>query len=1319
PVHGLPLSRARPPQQQFRGGMHQARLPAALVARLRAHCAAADMTPYVFLQLVFALLIARYGNASGADGHDVVVGTPVSGRMHPDVEPLVGFFVNTLVLRTRIDPRQSFADLLAASRQSVLDAFSHQALPFEMLVDALRPERSLSYSPLFQILFSYHNAGQGELRLPGLTVAAPPQADTINQFDIEFNVADEGDTLQTVWSYNRTLFDADAIARLSDSFGVLLQAALDAPRTPVGELPLIAPAEAQRLRESGRGERVAFRDDIGVHALFEEQAVRTPDAAAVVGADETVGYAELNARANRLAHYLIERGAKPGARVGICLRRSPEMTVALLGVLKAGAAYVPLSPDAPSDRQAYLLDDAGIELVLTHSEFWGALPLDDREALPLDLSDRLLADYPATNPGDAATGLTAGDACYVIYTSGSTGQPKGVVVPHRGVVNYLEFAARDYLDADIAGALVATPFGFDATVTTLMAPWLAGKPSVMLADDTAECLAQLLDYAASPQRWLFKLTPAHLDAMANLYKGTASQTPHVLVVGGEQLTRRTLQRFRAQVLPQSVVINEYGPTETVVGCSVQRCEPGDAVAGDAVPIGRPIANTRLLVLDAAGQPVPVGVAGELYIAGAGVTLGYLGRGELTAQKFPADPQVAGERCYRSGDLVRWLADGSLEFVGRTDDQVKVNGFRIELGEIESALAAHADVAECCVAVRADGEGRGRLVAYVVPRASILESADDESEIQRWKFERIGALREFARGRLPEYLQPSVYVLLDAMPLSANNKLDRGALPAPDENDFEKETYVAPRDAQETALVDIWQDVLGLARIGIDDHFFRLGGHSLLATRVVSEIAERLQRRVPVRALFEHPTVRALSARIAEESEAAAAPIARAPAGVPALSFAQQRLWFIDQLEGGSRQYHIAAALRLDGDLDATALRRALDTIVQRHEVLRTRFVPVDGAATLQLAADGRAGFATSDLSAADAATQDEQLRALIAQETAVPFDLAHDTLLRCRLIRLGDARHVAVLTMHHIASDGWSTALLVREFGAIYAALRENRANPLLPLALQYSDFAHWQRTQLQGERLQRHLDFWREQLRDLPRVHALPLDRARPAQQRFSGGRIVHDIPAPLTQSLRALAQRHDASLFMLLQSAFALLIGRWSGETDVVMGSPVAGRVAREVEPLIGFFINNLVLRTDLSGDPCFGELLARSRERILDASAHQLLPFDMLVDALKPERSLNHAPLFQISFSFHNLEQTELRLPGLAITHLASGGDIARFDIELHISEIDDGLHVRWLYADSLFDAATIARFAESFATLLSSIVDAPTQSVQSLPLLPAAD
>ncbi|WP_166654424.1 condensation domain-containing protein, partial [Tahibacter aquaticus] len=773
---------------------------------------------------------------------------------------------------------------------------------------------------------------------------------------------------------------------------------------------------------------------------------------------------------------------------------------------------------------------------------------------------------------------------------------------------------------------------------------------------------------------------------------------HCIVVGGEQLGTATL-RLWTRLLPQAVFVNEYGPTETVVGCSVYSVSGVDSLAGlgHAVPIGRPIRNTQLYVLNEGLRLQPAGSVGELYIGGAGVARGYLNRAGLTAERFVPDPfaEGSGQRMYRTGDLVRWLPGGELEFIGRCDHQVKIRGFRIELGEIEAALLACAGVREAVVLAREDVPGEKRLVAYVTATA-----AEPAAE----------TLREQLRAMLPDYMLPAAFVCLAEIPLNTNGKVDRRVLPAPE---YRAAQFVAPQGDTETRLAQIWMRVLRLDAISRDADFFDLGGHSLLATRAVSEIARTFGKPLPIRSLFEQRRLWQLAAHLDAQAQSAYAAIPRVARDQPLpLSYAQQRLWFIDQLEGASAQYNLPLALRLQGELQQPALQLALDQLLQRHEVLRTTYADVDGTALQTIQPAASVTIVRTDLRELAADLREARLQQLLRDEAQQAFDLGQGPLLRCRLVQLGDVDYALLFTLHHIVCDGWSLGVLVREFAALYGARVRGETAALAALPVQYADYAAWQRERLQGETVQAQLGYWRRQLAGLPVVHGLPLDRPRPAQQRFDGARLRQDIDAATLDGLQALARQHDASLFMLLQAAFAVLAARWSGETDIAMGTPIAGRLHPDVEPLIGFFVNTLVLRSDLSGDPTLQAVLQQARATALSAYEHQEIPFEMLVDELKPARSLSHAPLFQLLFTLQNNEQSELQLPGLSLAPLGARNEQTKFDLQLTAAETQQGLWLSWSYAQSLFDAASVERLAQAYARLLQQWLARPQARLSEL-------
>jgi amino acid adenylation domain-containing protein len=765
---------------------------------------------------------------------------------------------------------------------------------------------------------------------------------------------------------------------------------------------------------------------------------------------------------------------------------------------------------------------------------------------------------------------------------------------------------------------------------------------------------------------------------------------HRIVVGGEQLTSATLREW-AKLLPNARFVNEYGPTETVVGCSVHEVGALEiaALSGSAVPIGCPIRNTRLYVLDSGGRLQPVGVPGELWIGGAGVARGYLNRPELTAERFVSDRFASrpGARMYRTGDVCRWLPDGTLAYLGRNDDQVKIRGYRIELGEVESRLSQLPGVRESVVQAQEEGTGQKRLVAYVVLDGTTVT-----------------AVREGLGRVLPGYMVPTAYVELAGLPLTPNGKVDRRSLPAP--GAVMRDAYVAPRTEVERRLSEIWSQVLRVGRVGAEDHFFELGGHSLLATRVASEIGKAFGKPVTLRALFDHPRLCDLASHVQGLLYVGhtAIPVVSREDGLP-LSFAQHRLWFLDRLEGGSAQYNVPVALRLRGALNEEALQSALDGIVERHEVLRTAYAEVDDEAVQVVHPAARVPIVRIDLGAGAEATREARLRSLIGAEASTVFDLSRSCPLRCTLVLLGEAEYALLFTMHHIASDAWSMGVLVNEFVALYTARAQGVAVDLPVLPVQYADYAVWQRRRLVGDALEAQLDYWRVQLSGLPTVHALPLDHPRPAEQRFEGGRVERQLGVEVLSGVQALARSQDASVFMVLQSAFAVLLSRWSGETDIVIGTPVAGRLHPDLSGLIGFFVNTLVLRTDVSGDPTFEALVVRVRDTTLSAYEHQEVPFELLVEELKPARSLSHTPLFQVVLTLQNNEQSELVLPGLSIERMATEDQQVKFDIQLSVLESERGLSLLWTYSKHLFEGSSIERMADEFGRCLTGLVAQP--------------
>ncbi|MGA4260043.1 amino acid adenylation domain-containing protein, partial [Ralstonia nicotianae] len=1051
-------------------------------------------------------------------------------------------------------------------------------------------------------------------------------------------------------------------------------------------------AERHQQIDGWNRTQAAYASASTLPGLVEAQAARTPDAIAVEHGTSKLSYRELDRQANRLAHRLIAQGVAPDARVGLCVERGLPMVIGVLGILKAGGSYVPLDPSYPRDRLAYMLEDSAPVAVVAQSGTRDRL--GDRPVAVVDLDDGGWQAEPSHRPEVA--GLSSHHAAYVIYTSGSTGRPKGVTVEHRQVVNLLESMRGLLAMREADRWLAVTTLGFDIAGLELYLPLISGAVVIVLdreASRNAQSLSAALEGSGAT---VMQATPSTWRLL--LESGWSGRPGLKALCGGEALPGELAGRLRARV---GRLWNVYGPTETTIWSSAREVDATDAGQG-VVPIGRPIANTQMYVLDGHQQPVPLGVTGEIYIGGAGVARGYLNRPELTAERFMENPfhGEGRERMYRTGDLGRWLPDGSLEYQGRADAQVKLRGFRIELGEIEARLSQCAGVSEAVVAVREDVPGEQWLVAYYVSGEAI--------EAQ--------ALREQLQVSLPEYMVPAAYVRLERLPLTPNGKLDRKGLPAPEGQAYASTAYEAPQGEVEQTLAGIWQTLLGVERVGRHDDFFALGGHSLQAVRLVAQVRSQLGAELGLTELFAQPSLSAVAQAIVRGQGSALPAITAADRGAPLpLSFAQQRLWFLAQMEGGSEAYHIPVGLRLKGELDEDALRRALDRIVARHEALRTRFEVQEGQA-VQRVASADVGFALDCVDLQGQADREQALATLSEREANTPFDLAHGPLIRGRLVKLGEHEHVLLITMHHIVSDGWSQGVLARELGTLYEAYRSGGEDPLPALPIQYADYAVWQRRWLEGGELQRHGTYWEQALASAPTLLSLPTDRARPAQQDYAGGSVEVAFDETLSAGLRKLSQRHGTTLFMTVLAGWSALLSRLSGQDEVVVGSPVANRTRSEVEGLIGFFVNTLALRVEVSG-ATVSELLGRVKAKVLEAQAHQDLPFEQVVERVRPVRSLSHSPVFQAALSWLNTEAVglSLELEGLTIEGVGAGQAAAKFDLTLELRETSEGLTGSLDYATALFDRETIERYLGYLHRLLAAMVENDSQEVSRIALL----
>jgi len=1302
PILELPTDRPRPPVQTYRGRKRMFAIDGDLRVELRSLGRSEGATLFMTLFAAFASLLHRYSGQ-----YDFTVGTPVAGRNRAETENLIGFFVNTLVLRADISGEPSFRELLHRVRETILGALAHQELPFQHLVELLQPDRDLSHTPMFQVWFVLQNAPLAPLEFPGLTLTPMNVDSGVAQFDLMLDLSDNERGLSGLFMYNSDLFDQETIDRMIEHFVLLLKSAVEDPECPISNLNLLSPAEKERLVVEWNDTRTDIVRHHCAHEMFEEQAALHPDRIAVQAAAELVTYRELNRRANQLANYLRGFGVGPDVIVGVCLKRSVEMVVGILGVLKAGGAYLPLDPTRPIEHLAFLRSDSQSPLLVTQSDLQDALPSD--ASIAVCLNDDW--DQISTASADNLSAFALTDSlAYLIYTSGSTGRPKGVAIEHRNLVNYLAWSSEAYKATHGGGAPVHSSIAFDLTVTSLFAPLVSGS-SVTLVDEDQGLEGLSLVMRDSRDFSLIKITPAHLEVLSRLTpESQAAGKTRAMVIGGEALNWASLEFWRKHA-PETRLINEYGPTETVVGCCVYEAgeEPHQ---GSGVPIGQSIANTQLYVLDHRGNLTGTGVYGELHIGGDGVGRGYLGRPDHTAEKFIPDPfgRRPGARLYSSGDIARRLVDGNIAFGGRVDQQLKLRGYRIEPAEIEAVLKDHPGVFESAVILREDAPGDSRLIGYVAADSEHKPSVDE--------------LIRHLKRRLPEYEVPSALVVLDSIPLTANGKVDLEALPEPPSRTYNVEwSYVAPGTEVEIRLAQIFAEVLRAEMVGVHDNFFDLGGHSLLAVQVISRVRETFGVEIQVRELFEAPTIAGVAKNIERESRVereAALPLRPAPRDeLLPLSFAQQRLWFVHEMDPLSPAYNIPVAVRMTGVLDVSVLERTLNELIKRHESLRTAFEVVNGRLVQVIGSPESTKLEVTDLRETPDLVREQQALRIAMQEAQRPFDLTRGPLLRAELLRLADEEHIILLTLHHIISDGWSTGVLVREVAALYQAFLEEPESPLPALPIQYADFAVWQRQWLQGEVLEEQSGYWRGQLSGKLEVLELPTDRPRPPVQTYRASRRTFVLHEKLREKLVAVGRAEKATLFMTLFAAFASLLHRYSGQSDFAVATPVAGRNRAETENLIGFFVNTLILRAGVSGDDSFRTLLRGVCERTLGALAHQDLPFEKLVEELQPARDARRPPLAQVFFTLDPPPRDALKLPGLVLTPMEADSGTVKYDLVLNAIDSGRELHAALVYNVDLFDDDTIARMTNHFVTLVNGIVTNPDEPVARLAMLTDAE
>ncbi|MCY9520553.1 amino acid adenylation domain-containing protein, partial [Paenibacillus apiarius] len=1267
PVLDLPTDYTRPMIRSFKGKTFGFIIDNQRSEELRQLAMQTGTTLYMVLLAVYTTLLSKY---SGQE--DIIVGTPIAGRAHADLEPIVGMFVNTLAMRNAPAGEKTFQEYVQEVKENTLSAYENQDYPFEELVSKLDVSRDMSRNPLFDTMFVLQNIEQRAVSIEGLTCKLYPNEHNIAKFDLTFSLTEEAEGIAGTIEYARSLYKEETIERMAAHFKQVIDAILSDPQRKLSSIEIISPEEKAQILETFNDTAADYPRDKTIHQLFEEQAERTPDQAAVVYEESQLTYRELNTKANQLARTLRAEGVQPDQLVGILAERSLEMIIGILAIMKAGGAYVPMDPEYPEERLGYMLEDSGAELLLTQSHvqkcesFHGKRLMLDNERMYSEAGSNL---QPGAGPDHLA---------YVIYTSGTTGKPKGVMVEHRGLCN-LKPLFKDTLHIGEQDHVVQfASLSFDASCWEMFKALFTGATLYIPTKETI-LDPRLFESYMSRQRITAAILPP--TYAASLHPGNLPSLKK-LITGGSASSVDLVQQWRDSVL----YFNAYGPTEDSIVTTIWQAS-AVAPAGKLVPIGRPIPNHRVYIVDANDQLLPVGIAGELCISGVGVARGYLNRPELTEERFVDNPFEPGERMYRTGDLAKWLPDGNIEYLGRIDHQVKIRGYRIELGEVEAQLLKTASVQEAVAIAREDGDGQPYLCAYIV--------ADKELTS--------GELRSALSQELPGYMVPSCFVQLEHMPLTPNGKIDRKALPAPDGSMQTGADYVAPRTALEAQLSQIWQEVLGLPRVSVKDHFFEIGGHSLRTTTLVAKLHKEMGIEMPLREVFQYPTIEQMAEVITGKEHQAAyvsIPIIEESAYYP-VSSAQKRLYILSHLEGGELSYNMPGVMEMEGALDRERLEEAFRQLIRRHETLRTGFELVGGEAVQRVHRDVE--FAVEYVR-----VNEEEANAHL-REFMRPFDLRQPPLLRVRLLELQPDRHLLLFDMHHIISDGASMGLFLREFAQLYEGAE------LPPLRIQYKDYAAWQQDEMQRERMSKQESYWLDVFGGEIPVLDLPADYARPGVRSFTGNTFRFVIDKQKSEKLRQLAMQTGTTLYMVLLAAYTTLLSKYSGQEDIIVGTPIAGRTHADLEPLLGMFVNTLAMRNAPAGEKTFQEYMQEVKENTLRAYENQDYPFEELVSKLDVSRDMSRNPLFDTMFVLQNIEQSEVSIEGLTCKLYPNEHDIAKFDLTFSLTEGAEGIAGSIEYARSLYKEETIERMAGHFKQVIDTILSDPHRKLSSIEII----
>ena len=1288
PLLQMPTDHPRTVTRSLRGGKTSLSFGEEISQDVQAFCRQEGVTPFVFFMAAYQALLLHY---TGQD--DFCVGVPTAGRRQRELEGLIGFFVNTLVSRSECRSDRSFHDLLKRVADTSADAFAHQDFPFEKLVEAVKTERSLTYSPIFQVMFAYQNAPQHVLELPDLEFEETDIEASVPKFEQVLSLWETEGKFEGTLEYSAALYDQSTTTRMLGHLEQLVRSIIADPNRQIADLCISSEYEQAQQVFEWNDTLVQCDEPVPIHGSFANRARLSPDALALIYCGEHLTYGELENQASAMASQLVRMGVGPNCLVGLFTDRCIEMVVGMLAVLKAGAAYVPLDPTYPDERLAFIVEDSGMQLVMTEESIDSRGLFDGVATLSLEASLSITKD-------SVSRAGCLDSLAYLIYTSGSTGRPKAVGVEHLALANYMRWFNHLTDMAPQDRMMQRSSAGFDISVSEIFAP-LTGGGALVLAEPHASRDAHLLTQGiVRDEVTLLRLVPGLLQMLLSETDLRHARSLRWVACGGEAVKEELSQRWFD--LTGVRLCATYGPTEATINAATWS-RTGEPDAG-IEPLGFPPWNYHIHVSTNGDSGLPVGASGELRIGGIGLARGYIGRAGATSKTFtPNDlSDEMGSRLYATGDLCKRGSNGLVEYLGRTDFQVKVRGFRIELGEIELALLDCKGVENTVVISR---EPKG-LIAYVV-----ANSGDDlDAEY----------LRNQLGKTLPDYMLPSVFVFLDAFPLLPNGKINRGALPMPQTGRGLKTRFVAPQTRVEQALSTIWREVLDVDRVGLEDNFFDLGGHSLLATQVVSRIRRELGVELALRELFDKPSIAELGTRVSEIlhdgllDQAPKIRRVRRAARLP-LSFAQQRLWFLDQLEPGSSLYNMPAALRARGKLVHAALGETLGEICRRHESLRTRFASEDGIGAQIIDRESTLAVTCVDLGGLEPPTQEPLLRELAKLDAQRAFDLSRNPLLRSTLVRLAHTDHVVLFAMHHIVSDGWSMGVLVQEFGALYPSYEDGLVSGLAELPFQYPDYSSLQLDESFQDPFSLQKDYWLDQLSGVPALLELPTDRPRSAVQTSRGSHLRFSLSRELLSRAESLGRAEGATLFMTLLAVYQTLLMRYTGQSDICVGSPIAGRRHSELEGLIGLFMNTLVLRSRTSATQTFREFLGCVREASLDAQANQDFPFEQLVDALGVERSLSHSAIFQVMFVLQNAPSSSLSLPDLELNTLAAESGVSKFDQTLDWVETSEGLSCTLEYNTDLFDSSTIARMSQHFERLFEHALSAPDVCLGDLTLL----